>query len=51
MSFELNKSTQFKIKELVIVTKFGQIDISGICDEINIFRFFIFARNKWQPFN
>ena len=37
MSFELNKSTQFKIKELVIVTKFGQIDISGICDEINIF--------------
>jgi hypothetical protein len=31
------KSTQFKINELVIVTKAGKIDISGIYEEINIF--------------
>jgi len=37
MSFEVNKSTQFKIKEIVIVTKAGSIDISGIFEEINIF--------------
>ena len=37
MSFALSKSTQFKINELVIVTKGGNIDISGIYEEINIF--------------
>lgn len=36
MSFEVNKSTQFKINEIVIVTKNGKIDISGIFKEINI---------------
>lgn len=37
MSFEVKKSTQFKINELVIVTKAGSIDISNIYEEINIF--------------
>ena len=37
MSFEIKKSTQFRINELVIVTKTSKIDISGIYDEINIF--------------
>ena len=37
MSFELKKSTQFQINELVIVTKGGNLDISGIYEEINIF--------------
>ena len=37
MSFGLSKSTQFQINELVIVTKGGDIDISGIYEEINIF--------------
>ena len=37
MSIELQKSTQFKVNELVIVTKAGPIDISNIYEEINIF--------------
>lgn len=37
MTFEVQKSTQFKVNELVIVTKAGNIDISGIYEEINIF--------------
>ena len=37
MSFEVKSSTQFKINELVIMTKAGPIDISGIFEEINIF--------------
>jgi len=37
MSFEVKSSTQFKINELVIMTKVGPIDISGIFEEINIF--------------
>lgn len=37
MSFNVSKSTQFRVKELVIVTKAGQVDISGIFEEINIF--------------
>lgn len=37
MSFEIKKSTQFKINELVIVTKAAKVDISGIYEEINIF--------------
>jgi hypothetical protein len=31
------KSTQFEIIELVLVTKGGKIDISNLCEEINIF--------------
>ena len=37
MSFEVKSSTQFKINELVIMTKAGPIDISGIFEEISIF--------------
>ena len=37
MSFEVRDSTQFKINELVLVTKAGNIDISTIYDEINIY--------------
>jgi hypothetical protein len=37
MSFSVNKSTQFRINELVLVTKGGRIDISGIYGEINLF--------------
>jgi len=37
MSFEIRKSTQFKINELVIATKAGKIDISSIYEELNIF--------------
>jgi len=35
--FEIKKSTQFHINELVLVTKGGNIDISEIYEEINIF--------------
>lgn len=35
--FSVRESTQFKIKELVLVTKVGSIDISGIYEEINIY--------------
>ena len=37
MTLELQKSTQFSISELVIVTKAGSIDISKIYEEVNIF--------------
>ncbi len=37
MSFELKKSTQFKLSELVVVTKAGPLDISKLYEEINIF--------------
>jgi len=37
MSFSVKDSTQFKVNELVIVTKAGSIDISSIYEEINIF--------------
>ena len=37
MSIEIQKSTQFKINELVVVSKGGPIDISNIYEEINIF--------------
>ena len=37
MSFEIKKSTQFKINELVIVSKAGNIDISGIFDELSLY--------------
>lgn len=37
MNFGVKTSTEFKVNELVIVTKAGSIDISGIYEEINIF--------------
>ena len=37
MSFELKQSTQFEIKKLAIVSKFGTFDVSGIFAELNIF--------------
>ena len=37
MSFGINKSTQFKINELVIVTKAGSIDVTAIYEELNIY--------------
>jgi hypothetical protein len=37
MSLEVSYSQQFKINELVLVTKAGNIDISKIYEEINIF--------------
>jgi hypothetical protein len=37
MSFQVGKSTEFRINELAIVTKAGPIDISSIYEEINIF--------------
>jgi len=37
MSLELLQSTQFKIQELTLVTKFGDFDISNIFQELNIF--------------
>jgi hypothetical protein len=37
MSLNVKDSQQFKINELVIVTKVGNIDISSIYEEINIF--------------
>jgi hypothetical protein len=37
MSFEIQKSTQFKVKELTIVTKIGNIDVKDLYEEINIF--------------
>lgn len=37
MSFQLKQSTQFEIKKLAIVSKFGTFDISSIFVELNIF--------------
>jgi hypothetical protein len=37
MTIEVKKSTQFKVNELVIVTKGGNIDVSSIYEEINIY--------------
>lgn len=37
MSLEVGKSTQFKVNELVIATKAGNIDISNIYEELSIF--------------
>jgi hypothetical protein len=34
---DINNSSQFKVNELVIVTKAGKIDITAIYEEINIF--------------
>jgi hypothetical protein len=37
MTLDIKKSTEFKINELAVVTKAGNIDISGIYEELNIF--------------
>ena len=37
MTLSVKQASQFKINELVIVTKAGKIDISGIFEELNIF--------------
>ena len=37
MSFNVTKSTQFKVNEIVLVTKAGPIEISTMFEEINIF--------------
>ena len=34
---EISQSTQFKIRQLEIVSKVGTIDVSGIFDELNIY--------------
>ena len=34
---EISQSTQFKIRQLEIVSKLGTIDVSGIFDELNIY--------------
>lgn len=37
MSLEVSKSTDFKIREIVLATKAGNIDITPIFEELNIF--------------
>ena len=37
MSLSIKNSTQYKIDEVILVTKGGNIDISQIFTEINIF--------------
>lgn len=37
MTFDIKKSTQFKVNELIIVSKAGNIDISGIFEEISFY--------------
>lgn len=37
MTLNVKQASQFKINELVIVTKAGKIDITGIFEELNIF--------------
>ena len=37
MSFQIKEPTQFKIKEISIVSKFGKFDISSLFVELNIF--------------
>ncbi len=37
MTLPILNSTQYKIEEVIIVTKSGKINISGIFTEINIF--------------
>ena len=34
---DINNTNQFKVNELVVVTKAGKIDITAIYEEINIF--------------
>jgi hypothetical protein len=37
MSLNLTQSTQFKIKDLTLITKLGSVNITGIYQEINIY--------------
>jgi len=37
MSLNLSQSTQFKIKDLTLITKLGSVNITGIYQEINIY--------------
>ena len=37
MSLNLYQSTQFKIKDLTLITKLGNVNITGIYQEINIY--------------
>lgn len=37
MSIEITQSTQFKIRNLSIISKIGNFDVSGVFDELNIF--------------
>lgn len=37
MPIEISQTTQFKIKDLSIISKFGKIDIGGAFEELNIF--------------
>lgn len=37
MSLNLTQATQFKIKELTLITKLGSVNITGIYQEINIY--------------
>ncbi len=37
MSIEISQTSQFKIKDLSIISKFGKIDIGGVFQELNIF--------------
>jgi hypothetical protein len=37
MSLNLSQSTQFKIKDLTLITKLGNVNIAGIYQEINIY--------------
>jgi hypothetical protein len=37
MSLNLSQSTQFKIKDLTLITKLGNVNITGVYQEINIY--------------
>ena len=37
MSFQIKEPTQFKIKDISIISKFGKFDISSLFVELNIF--------------
>lgn len=37
MSLNLSQSTQFKIKDLTLITKLGNVNIAGVYQEINIY--------------
>lgn len=37
MSLNLTQATQFKIKDLTLITKLGSVNITGIYQEINIY--------------
>ena len=37
MSFQIKEPTQFKIKDISIISKFGKFDVSSLFVELNIF--------------